>query len=156
MHRPGLPLSSEKNITLEADLQPMEITADATRISQVLINLLTNAIRYNRDGGSVQVSLKTDGKYAQLTVTDTGVGIPPEHQPHVFERFYRVDKARSREVGGSGLGLAICKNIIDAHGGTITLQSSPDAGSTFIVRLPLVSQTPALPPQSPDLSDSAP
>ncbi len=102
-----VPLSTEKNIAIQADLQPVEITADAIRISQVIINLLTNAIRYNRTGGSVQVALKTDGKYAQLTVTDTGVGIPPEHQPHVFERFYRVDKARSREAGGSGLGLAI-------------------------------------------------
>ncbi len=71
-----------------------------------------------------------------VIVADTGTGIPPEHQAHIFDRFYRVDKARSRELGGSGLGLAICKNIIDAHGGTITLESIPQKGTTFTVRLP--------------------
>jgi signal transduction histidine kinase len=71
-----------------------------------------------------------------LVVADTGVGIPVQHLPHLFERFYRVDVARSRDAGGSGLGLAICKSIIDAHGGTITVESTPDQGSTFTVRLP--------------------
>ena len=85
---------------------------------------------------NVRVSLDTDGPYALLTIADTGLGIPVESQPQIFERFYRVDKARSREEGGSGLGLAICKTIVEAHGGTITFHSEVGQGTTFVVRLP--------------------
>jgi heavy metal sensor kinase len=113
-----------------------EVEADAARISQVIINLLSNGIRYNWEGGSVTASVSTDADFVVLSVADTGVGIPPEHQVHIFERFYRVDKARSREVGGSGLGLAICKNIVDAHGGTIGFESGKEGGTVFTVRLP--------------------
>lgn len=129
-------LAEKKRVVLESQMQSVELIADASRIAQVTTNLLTNAIRYNQEGGRVQVSVGTDGSDAVLAVTDTGMGIPAESQPHLFERFYRVDKARSREEGGSGLGLAICKSIVEAHGGTIMFRSEVGQGSTFIVRLP--------------------
>ena len=131
------PLAAKRGLTLDSDLQPAEIEADPSRIAQVASNLLTNAIRYNRDGGRVHVTVAAMHGAAVLTVSDTGVGIPEESQPHVFERFYRVDKARSREEGGSGLGLAICRSIVEAHGGTIACESQPGQGSTFTVRLPM-------------------
>ena len=118
------------------------MTGDPSRISQVVINLVTNAIRYNHTGGMVRVSTEWAAGSAVLTVADTGMGIAPEDQPRVFERFFRADKARSRKVGGSGLGLAICKSIIDAHGGSIVFSSIPGQGTTFVVRLP--AEAPAL------------
>lgn len=130
------PLAAKKSVTVESDLQSVVMTADATRVAQVATNLLTNAIRYNREGGRAEVSVSSSGTDAVLRVTDTGVGIPAESQPHLFERFYRVDAARNREDGGSGLGLAICKSIAESHGGTIAFHSEPGKGATFIVRLP--------------------
>jgi heavy metal sensor kinase len=130
------PLAEAKGVVIEADLHPTELTADVSRITQVTTNLLTNAIRYNRKEGHVRVSVDMNGPDALLTISDTGLGIPVESQPHIFERFYRVDKARSREEGGSGLGLAICKTIVEAHGGTITFHSEVGQGTTFVVRLP--------------------
>ncbi|HSW44654.1 MAG TPA: ATP-binding protein [Phycisphaerae bacterium] len=131
------PLAEAKGIVIDADLHPVEVTADPSRITQVTTNLLTNAIRYNRKGSHVTVCLDMNSTDAVLTISDTGLGIPVESQPHIFERFYRVDKARSREEGGSGLGLAICKTIVEAHGGMITFRSQPGQGTTFEVRLPL-------------------
>jgi heavy metal sensor kinase len=131
------PLTSEKNVSLESDLSPIEIIADRTRVSQLLTNLLSNAIRYNRPAGSVKLSVAKEDSQAILTVADTGVGISPEDQRHVFERFFRADKARSREAGASGLGLAICQSIVEAHRGTISFTSQPGEGSRFVVRLPL-------------------
>lgn len=131
------PLAEAKGVVIETDLHPAELSVDVSRITQVTTNLLTNAIRYNRERGRAQVSLNMDGTDGVLTISDTGVGIPVESQPHIFERFYRVDKARSREEGGSGLGLAICKTIVEAHGGMITFHSEPGQGTTFEVRLPL-------------------
>lgn len=130
------PLATEKNVSVQPDLQPVQIDGDALRISQVVINLLSNAIRYNRDAGIVRVALRASNNGAELTIADNGIGIPAEHQPHLFDRFYRVDVARSRDMGGSGLGLAICKSIIDAHGGTIRFTSQPQIGTTFTVWLP--------------------
>lgn len=133
-----VPLAETKGVTIETNLQPTELNADMSRITQVITNLLTNAIRYNRREGHVRVSLDTHGSEAVLTISDTGLGIPIESQPHIFERFYRVDKARSREEGGSGLGLAICKTVVEAHGGTITFRSEPGQGTAFEVRLPRI------------------
>jgi heavy metal sensor kinase len=133
-------VASEKGVSLTTDLQPAIVQGDAARVGQVVTNLLANAIRYNRpppDGGRVQILLRTAGGEALLSVEDSGVGIPPEHLPHVFERFYRVDPARSREAGGNGLGLAICKSIAEAHGGRIEVASTPHVGTTFTLRLPL-------------------
>jgi heavy metal sensor kinase len=131
------PLADEKKVKINLDLQSVSIQADQNRVLQLITNLLSNAIRYNRPGGSVTISLSTEENAAVLKVIDTGVGIAPEHQPMVFERFFRADKARSRESGGSGLGLAICDSIVQALGGRIHFVSHPSDGTTFIVHLPL-------------------
>ncbi len=101
-----------------------------------MTNLLTNAIHFNRDQGEVRLTARTEGSVILLTVADTGQGIPPEDVPHLFERFYRADKSRSRIQGRNGLGLAICKAIVEAHGGTLAVSSQPGVGSTFTVKLP--------------------
>ena len=111
--------------------------ADQMQMRILLSNLLSNAIRYNRSGGSVSVALtRTDG-HARVRVTDTGPGLEPDVASHVFERFWRADPSRSARDGGSGLGLAISKAIVDAHGGTIACESALDRGTTFTVTLPV-------------------
>ena len=115
---------------------PRHRDGDPDRIAQVVTNLLTNAIRYNHDQGVVTVILQSLPAETVVSVTDTGIGIPPEHLAHIFERFYRVDNARSRKDGGVGLGLAICKSIVTAHGGQISVSSHLDRGTKFEVRLP--------------------
>jgi len=100
-------------------------------------NLVSNAVKYTPDGGTITLSLFQEGDWARLEVTDTGIGIPPEHLPHIFDRFYRVDKARSRAGGGTGLGLAIVKGIAEQHGGRVSVISEPGKGSTFTVWLKL-------------------
>jgi heavy metal sensor kinase len=129
------PLADERRIKIIADLPPLEITGDAERVSQVIANLLVNAIQYNRDGGEVRVSARRESGLAILSVADTGQGIAPEDLARVFDRFYRADK--SRAGGGAGLGLSICKAIAEAHGGAIEAASQPGGGSTFTVRLPV-------------------
>jgi signal transduction histidine kinase len=110
-------------------------------LRQVVVNLVDNAIKCTPAGGTISVaSLRMDGK-AVLDVSDTGIGIPQESLPHLFERFYRVDGARSRHLGGTGLGLAIVKSICTAFGGTVTVQSTVGAGTTFRVELPLEPAT---------------
>ena len=101
------------------------------------MNLLDNAIRYTTRPGTVSVSLRREGQMAVVAVKDTGVGIPAEEKPFIFERFYRVDKSRSRAEGGTGLGLAISRHIAEAHGGKIEVESQVGVGSTFSVWLPL-------------------
>jgi two-component system, OmpR family, sensor kinase len=131
------PLAAERGIEVISDLPPTRCAGDPDRIRQVATNLLSNAIQFNRDKGTVRVRAHALNGTAILTVTDTGQGIPAEDLPHIFERFYRVDKSRSRIQGRTGLGLAISKAIVDAHGGTIDVSSEPGAGSTFTVKLPL-------------------
>ena len=111
------------------------LIANEAQLTQVVMNLLDNAINYTH-AGSVDVSLYADGDFWTFEVADTGIGIPSEHQSRIFERFYRVDKARSRASGGTGLGLAIVRHIIEAHGGTVAVKSELNQGSTFTVRLP--------------------
>lgn len=138
------PLAAQRRIAIQMDLSPATASAtapatatgDPDRIAQVITNLLTNAIRYNHDQGQVMVSLQSSPVEVVLSVSDTGIGIPPEHLGHIFERFYRVDNARSRKDGGVGLGLAICKSIVVAHGGQISVSSQLDRGTKFEVRLP--------------------
>ncbi|HXY37704.1 MAG TPA: ATP-binding protein [Planctomycetaceae bacterium] len=130
------PLAEKRGIALELDLESAGLVADQDRISQVVTNLLTNAIRYNHDNGRVMVTTRSSKSDVVLSVADTGIGIGPEHLPHIFERFYRVDKARSRKDGGIGLGLAICKSIVEAHGGQISVTSSAEGATQFEVRLP--------------------
>lgn len=97
---------------------------------ETVYNLCDNAIRYNKKGGKVNISLKKDGEKTVLTVTDTGIGIPQEHQSRIFERFYRVDKSHSKNTGGTGLGLSIVKHAVACNGGTVTLKSQVDCGTT--------------------------
>jgi len=120
---------------VDADV-PDDLRSDPVRVRQVLTNLVSNAIHYNRPGGKVIITTGLNEGGATLSVTDTGIGMQAEAIPHIFDRFYRVDAARTRERGGSGLGLAICKGIIDAHGGTLEVTSKEGQGSTFTVRLP--------------------
>jgi heavy metal sensor kinase len=129
--------AQERNVSLEMGCRSIELEADRTRILQLLTNLLTNAIQYNQEGGRVVLAIAPQGAEAVLTISDTGVGIAAEDQPHLFERFFRADKARSREAGGSGLGLAICQSIVEAHHGSISFTSRLGQGTTFTVRLPL-------------------
>jgi heavy metal sensor kinase len=135
------PRAAERQVTITTDLHPMPVDADRTRMMQLMTNLLVNAVQYNVVGGKVELFVGPRDGEAVISVTDTGVGIPPEKQPQVFERFFRADEARSREVGGSGLGLAICQSIVEAHGGTITFTSKVGKGTTFLVRLPVQGQT---------------
>jgi heavy metal sensor kinase len=130
------PLAQGKGVAVAARLGPAEVTGDPLRLGQVVTNLLSNAVQYNHPGGEVLVELRSRNKEVLLIVKDTGCGIPREDWPHLFERFYRVDKARSRASGGNGLGLAICKSIVEAHGGRIGFETEPGRGSTFWVRLP--------------------
>lgn len=118
-------------------LEPTTITGDPDRLKQLLLILLDNAIKYTPEGGQIAVELWQDGKAAQIIVRDTGIGIAPEDLPHVFERFYRADLARSRDPGGTGLGLPIARWIAEQHGGTILLESQPGKGTTARVCLPL-------------------
>jgi two-component system, OmpR family, phosphate regulon sensor histidine kinase PhoR len=120
------------------------VAADANRVMQVLTNLIDNAIQFTPEGGRVDVALRTDGADAVASVSDTGRGIPADDLPRIFDRFYRVDRSRSREGGGSGLGLAIAKHIIEAHGGRITVSSRLGRGSVFSFTLPLAAEVPPL------------
>ncbi|MBN9522533.1 heavy metal sensor histidine kinase [bacterium] len=133
------PLAEVKGVTFAAEAQAAGIVVhgNAVRLRQVTVNLIDNAIKYTPAGGSVRVVVGRSGDRAHLTIADTGIGIPPEHLPRVFERFYRVDKARSREMGGTGLGLSIARSIVAAHGGSIDLTSRAGAGTTAAVTLPL-------------------
>ena len=129
------PLAEERHISIHCNLAPTEIEADSVHLSQLLTNLLSNAIYFNQERGEVLVTVETVGAYAQLTIADSGQGIPQEDLSHIFERFYRVDKSRSRVQGRTGLGLAICKAIVEAHNGTIAVTSELGEGTTFTVQL---------------------
>ena len=132
------PIAKKGNV--ELILESMrEVTADVDemKMSLAITNLVENAIKYNVDSGWVRVTLDADHKYFYLKVMDSGIGIPEEDVDHIFDRFFRVDKARSREVGGTGLGLAITKSIVQMHGGIIDVESVLGEGTTFAMRIPL-------------------
>lgn len=125
---------------LERNLEPLTVEGDPDRLKELALALLENALKYTPEGGTVRVELRARGGRAELRVEDTGAGIAPEDLPHVFERFYRADKARSRaprDPGGTGLGLAIARQIVEAHGGEIRLESEPGKGTVAVVRLEL-------------------
>ncbi|GHU69454.1 hypothetical protein AGMMS49992_00160 [Clostridia bacterium] len=133
------PLLSERGQELTLNLvDDIIIFADRSKISQMIYNLLENAIKYTPPHGKIRVQLTRDGGKALLDVADSGMGIPESEQPHIFERFYRVDKARARTTGGTGLGLSIVRQAVQLHDGEITLTSEEGKGATFHVRLPMV------------------
>jgi heavy metal sensor kinase len=137
-------LSDDKQIRMTYEgAEAVPVLGDPIRLRQVVVNLIDNAIKYTRPGGTISVSSGTAHGNGFLEISDSGVGIPQEAIPHVFERFYRVDGARSRHLGGTGLGLAIVKSICTAFGGTVTVQSVSGTGTTFRVELPLESKAPA-------------
>lgn len=130
--------SEEKKIALNLDMpdEDIVITGDYAQLEMMLTNLLENAIAYSHDGGTVELSVKIANKGVQITVKDNGIGIPSKHIDRIFERFYRVDKGRSRDTGGTGLGLSIVKHVVENHGGKIQVDSVLGEGSTFTVWIP--------------------
>jgi two-component system, OmpR family, phosphate regulon sensor histidine kinase PhoR len=127
----------QQTLTVRPCDTALRIWGDLDRLTEALINLLDNAVKYTPDGGSITVDAAASGNGTQIVVTDTGFGIPPKELPRIFERFYRVDRARSRELGGTGLGLSIVKHIVEAHGGHVTVDSTVGRGSTFSLFLPV-------------------
>ena len=119
---------------------PMRVHGDRARIEQVVINILTNAVRYTPEGGNVTMELEAAGSMAEIRVRDTGIGIPEEDLPHIFDRFYRVDKARSRAMGGTGLGLSIAYEIVKRHSGQIRIESKVGEGTTVHICLPRLKE----------------
>lgn len=129
--------AKEKGVALELDChESVAATINPALIEQALVNLIDNAVTYSDAGRSVRISARPDGDGIRIDVADRGCGIEREHLARIFERFYRVDKARSRKLGGTGLGLSIVKHIVQAHGGSVSVESAPGAGSTFTIRLP--------------------
>lgn len=135
------PLARENGIELDCSArEALEVTGDAVKLTQVIYNVIDNAIKYTPRGGEVHASLARAGKRAIIRVSDTGIGIPADDLPHIFDRFYRVDKARSRATGGTGLGLSIVKQIVQLHGGSIIATSEEGNGTTFVIELPLAQK----------------
>jgi len=132
------PLAKEKNIKLKLEeINIIQIKIDKDKIKQAIINIVHNAIKYSEENTVVKISLYLDKNYATIKVKDTGYGIPKESIPYIFDRLYRVDKARSRKTGGTGLGLSISKQIINMHHGTINVKSRVGEGTTFYIKIPL-------------------
>jgi heavy metal sensor kinase len=134
----GARLAHGTGVTVRTDdIAPAPVRGDAATLRRAVLNLVENAIKYTPAGGKVELSLMSAGGHASLTVQDTGIGVTPDAAGRIFEPFVRLDAARARETGGTGLGLAIARAIVLAHGGTLTVQSEPGAGSRFTIRLPL-------------------
>jgi two-component system phosphate regulon sensor histidine kinase PhoR len=131
-------LAEEKNLRLQyRGSKPVEVEGDPLRLKQIVVNLVDNAIKYTPSGGSVSVSTFPQDGRVVLEVADTGIGIPKDASGQIFDRFYRVDKARSRQMGGTGLGLAIVKSICTAYNGAVSVTSDEGKGAVFRVELPL-------------------
>ncbi len=132
------PIARKRDIEITFEsIRPVKATVDEVKISLVISNLVENAVKYNKENGWVKVVLDADHQFFILTVSDSGMGIPAESIDHIFERFYRVDKSHSREIGGTGLGLAITRSAVLMHRGSIQVESRPEEGTTFIVKIPL-------------------
>ena len=133
----GTAMENNVSLTLlnQEDHSNLRVLGDEIKLNQVIVNLVENAIKYNIKGGRVTISYRDLGDTVEISVSDTGRGIAKEHIPRIFERFYRVDKQRSRSVGGTGLGLAIVKHIVEAHGSSINVESRLNEGSRFSFRL---------------------
>lgn len=134
------PIADSGKVTITSELMPeCFILASEDDIYEVLLNLAENAVKYNVEGGSVHIVVGSDGSSVKVSVSDTGVGIPERDMPYIFDRFYRVDKSRSREIGGTGLGLSIVKSTAERHGGEVLVERNPEIGMTFSVIFPLYS-----------------
>lgn len=132
------PIAAAANIEVVFEsFRPVNAEIDEVKLSLAITNLVENAVKYNVEGGWVHVSLNADHKFFYIEVADSGIGIPAEAQEHIFERFYRVDKSHSREIGGTGLGLAIARNAVVLHRGAVKVYSQVGEGTTFTVRIPL-------------------
>lgn len=136
------PLASEYQVTLNLSCRPLSLYANVQQLRELFSNLITNAIKYNKPGGRVNVTVSSESNDMVIVVEDTGVGIPEDAKQRVFERFYRVDKGRSKKVGGTGLGLSIVKHIVSYYNGTIELESKLTVGSRFTIRLPMRQEKP--------------
>ncbi|HPP54931.1 MAG TPA: ATP-binding protein, partial [Thermoguttaceae bacterium] len=135
------PKAEEKQIQVQLDCpENLQAARNPALLEQAVVNLLDNAIKYSPEGQPVHVEAFLEGQEVVIRVRDHGCGIPPEHLERIFERFYRVDKARSRKLGGTGLGLAIVKHIALAHGGRVAVESQVSQGSTFFIYLPIQRQ----------------
>ncbi len=132
------PLAARREVTIAATVEPVTVTGDPDRLLDAVTNVVTNALRYNVEGGRVAIALRRGATEAELTVADTGVGISAADLPRVFDPFFRADPARSRDAGGAGLGLAVTRAVVERHGGRIGCQSEPARGTTVSIRLPLV------------------
>jgi signal transduction histidine kinase len=136
------PQAAGRGINLSMEIAPelqdaaLELNIDPMRVEQILGNLLSNAQRYTAEGGIILVKMAHSAGFVQVSVQDHGPGIPPEALKHIFERFYRVDRARSRAEGGSGLGLEIASQLAEAHGGSLTAANAPQGGAVFTLKLP--------------------
>ncbi len=124
--------AAQKNVSLELTGEPLQFTGNKIMMDELLYNLTENAIKYNKKGGEVKVNLSRENNRTKIIVSDTGIGISEEHINRIFERFYRVDKSRSKRTGGTGLGLSIVKHIVDSHNGKIEIESKPDVGTTIV------------------------
>ena len=134
------PRAGKKEIALEVRTPTdVMVYAETEGVRQILDNLIDNAIKYTPEQGRVQIDITIQNEQVLVKVQDSGIGIPEAHLQRIFERFYRVDKARSRELGGTGLGLSIVKHLVNAFGGTVDVTSNPDEGTAFIVTLPLAT-----------------
>ncbi len=134
------PMANEYGVKVITECKPLTVKANVQQLQELISNLLVNGIKYNKPDGMVRLTITADQEDMILVVSDTGVGIPREAQKRVFERFYRVDKGRSKKMGGTGLGLSIVKHIVNYYGGTIRLESQVDVGTTFTVRLPVIAE----------------
>ncbi|WP_050697263.1 ATP-binding protein [Anaeromassilibacillus senegalensis] len=138
----AMPLTKENQVQLHLDASPdLYVACTPTRLEQLFDNLITNAVKYNVQGGSVLVTAQKQRQTAVIRIRDTGIGIAKEHMPRLFERFYRVDTSRSREIGGTGLGLSIVKHLVALYGGEIGVESVPGKGTAFTVILPLAAKS---------------
>lgn len=134
------PMAAEHSVLIHRSCEDLTIWADLRQMTELFTNLLSNAVKYNNPGGQVWIRVKREGNQMVLTVKDSGVGIPGESQARIFERFYRVDKGRSRKQGGTGLGLSIVKHVVSFYDGTVRVESEMGVGSTFTVLLPVLKE----------------
>ena len=136
-----LPAAEKRNITVQCQGSQGIIYGNPTMLQEAVYNLCENAVKYNKDHGFVHVTVTPRERQVLLTVQDSGIGIPKEHHDRIFERFYRVDKSRSKETGGTGLGLSIVKHIIQQHNGQLNIDSTPGQGTTITIAFPALTES---------------